>query len=135
MFQSQEGKLFLISSSVRTATFGGVAEGNSSTDPSRNLTADLFIFDPNNPDAAHTTIYANKFASSGNVSWQGGKMVVGTDGNVYVSIGGKLYAVDASSATKDAVMLVSTGVSLLTADASGDLYYVKYETNLYKYDK
>ncbi|WP_173109042.1 hypothetical protein [Paenibacillus qinlingensis] len=62
-------------------------------------------------------------------------MVVGTDGNVYVSIGGKLYAVDASSATKDAVMLVSTGVSLLTADASGDLYYVKYETNLYKYDK
>ncbi|KRE59916.1 carbohydrate binding domain-containing protein [Paenibacillus sp. Soil750] len=113
----------------------GLAEGNSSTDPSRNLTADLFIFDPNNPDAAHTTIYANKFTSTGNVSWQGGKMVVGKDGNVYVSIGGKLYAVDASSATKDAVMLVSTGVSLLTADANGDLYYVKYETNLYKYDK
>jgi hypothetical protein len=113
----------------------GLAEGNSSTDPSRNLTADLFIFDPNNPDAAHTTIYANKFASSGNVSWQGGKMVVGKDGNVYVSIGGKLYAVDASSSTKDAVMLVYTGVSLLTADANGDLYYVKYETNLYKYDK
>ncbi|OAS15785.1 hypothetical protein [Paenibacillus oryzisoli] len=113
----------------------GIAEGNSSTDPSRNLTADLFIFDPNNPDAAHTTIYANKFTSSGNVSWQGGKMVVGRDGNVYVTNGGKLYAVDASSTTKDAVMLVSTGVSLLTADANGDLYYVKYETNLYKYDK
>jgi hypothetical protein len=113
----------------------GLAEGNSSSDPSRNLTADLFIFDPNNPDAAHTTIYANKFTSTGNVSWQGGKMVVGKDGNVYVSIGGKLYAVDASSSTKDAVMLVSTGVSLLTGDANGDLYYVKYETNLYKLDK
>lgn len=113
----------------------GLAEGNSSTDMSRNLTADLFIFDPNNPDAAHTTVYANKFSSSGNVTWQGGKMVVGKDGNVYVSIGGKLYAVDASSATKDAVMLVSTGVSLLTSDANDDLYYIKYETNLYKLDK
>lgn len=113
----------------------GLAEGNSSTDASRNMTSDLFIFDPNNPDAAHTTVYANKFSSSGNVTWQGGKMVVGKDGNVYVSIGGKLYAVETSSATKDAVMLVSTGVSLLTADANGDLYYVKYETNLYKLDK
>lgn len=113
----------------------GLAEGNSSTDPSRNLTADLFIFDPNHPDAAHTTIYTNKFSSGGNVSWQGGKMVVGNDGNVYVSIGGKLYAVDVNSPTKDAVVLVPTGVSLLASDKAGDLYYVKYETNLYKYDK
>ncbi|MNW17450.1 hypothetical protein D3C71_2166380 [compost metagenome] len=62
-------------------------------------------------------------------------MVVGNDGNVYVSIGGHLYAVNAGSATKDVVIVVPNGVSLLAADAEGDLYFVKYETNLYKYDK
>jgi glucose/arabinose dehydrogenase len=80
----------------------------------------LFIIDPNNPDAAHTTVYSDKFSSIP-VTWQGGKIVIGNDGNVYVSIGAKLYAVDANSATKDAVVLVGAGV--------------KHETNLYKYDK
>lgn len=112
----------------------GLAEGNSSGNSSHDTTADLFIIDPNNPYAAHTTVYSDKFSSIP-VTWQGGKMVVGNDGNVYVSIGAKLYAVDANSATKDAVVLVGAGVSLLTADKYGDLYYVKYETNLYKYDK
>jgi hypothetical protein len=112
----------------------GLAEGNSSGNSSHDTTADLFIIDPNNPDAAHTTVYPDKFSSIP-VSWQGGKMVVSNDGNVYVSIGAKLYAVDAKSANKDAVALIGAGVTLLTADKYGDLYYVKYETNLYKYDK
>ncbi|KRF13447.1 hypothetical protein ASG93_12985 [Paenibacillus sp. Soil787] len=53
----------------------------------------------------------------------------------YMSIGAKLYAVHANSATKEAVVSIGAGVSLLTTDNYGDLYYVKYETNLYKYDK
>lgn len=112
----------------------GLAEGNSSGNSSHDTTADLFIIDPNNPDAAHTTVYPDKFSSIP-VSWQGGKMVVGNDGNVYVSIGAKLYAFDANSANKDAVSLIGAGVTLLTTDRYGDLYYVKHEINLYKYDK
>lgn len=112
----------------------GLAEGNSSGNSSHDTTADLFIIDPNNPDAAHTTVYPDKFSSIP-VSWQGGKMVVGNDGNVYVSIGAKLYAVDANSTNKDAVSLIGAGVTLLTTDKYGDLYYVKHEINLYKYDK
>lgn len=86
-----------------------------------------------NPNSYATTVFSDKFGSLPGVSWQGGKMAVGNDGNVYVSIGGKQYAVNAE--TKEAVVVATGGVTLLTQDEDGDLYYVKNDTRLFKYDK
>ncbi|MFD0698090.1 carbohydrate binding domain-containing protein [Paenibacillus sp. GCM10027628] len=113
----------------------GLAEGNSLTasDPGYadyNQNADLFTIDPSN---GNKVVYGKKFNSLSSVNWVGGKMVVGNDGQVYVSIGGKLYSVNPSD--KEVKELISSGVWLLTSDKYGDLYYVKNELNLYKYDK
>ncbi|MFC5471192.1 hypothetical protein ACFPPD_21115 [Cohnella suwonensis] len=108
-------------------TIWGLAEGGGAT-PAKG---DLFTINPINHTV--TAVYADKFDSLAGVSWQGGKMAVGNDGNVYVSIGGKLYAVNIE--TKAATVVAAGGVTLLTQDQDGDLYYVKNDTKLFKYDK
>lgn len=108
----------------------GLAEGINS---SGVATAILFSFDPAYPDAAHTVIINSDLPSFASVKWVGGKIVHGNDGQVYISAGANLYAYNLQRKTLTKV--VANGVSLLTKDASGDLYFVKYETQLVKFEK
>lgn len=88
----------------------------------------LFIFDP----VQQKVIYSKDEFPDAAGRWIDGSMETGTDGNVYATVGGRFFKVDA--ATK-AVTVLATQARKLAQDDFGNFYlYTDPESpNLYKY--
>lgn len=91
----------------------------------------LFIFDP----AAGTIEYCReKFPDisypADDIVYRDAVLLTGKDGNIYGTIAGKLFRINAS--TKEVTILLSDGAYRLTQDSAGSLYYVK-GTDLKRY--
>lgn len=93
----------------------------------------FFIFNPATRSIIYNRqIFPNIDYSGPNVShvWRAAFLETGKDGNVYGTIGGSLFKIDART---KAVTTITGGASLLAQDDFGNLYYVN-GSNLYKYE-